>query len=104
MTLATASETTATRRLRLRRAERVTLGLDAVLMAVSLGVCVALFASGGLEASLFALTGAAISARRAPRGMQMQRAYSGGFAGLFVGAVFAAFFHGALAAAAPIIL
>lgn len=91
MTLATASDTLA-----LARASRSLLSLDALLMAASLAVCAALFADGGLEAFLFAASGAVLGARNAVRGLRMRGAYSGGFAGLFVGAFFAACFHDAL--------
>ena len=98
MTLATASGTTSLRRVGLRREARIALGLDALMMAASLAACAALFSTGGLEAFIFMLGGAALGARNAGRGSRVQAAYSGGFAGLFVGAVFAAFFHNALAA------
>ncbi|MEQ1491600.1 MAG: hypothetical protein ABL932_13730 [Terricaulis sp.] len=65
--------------------------LDALLMAASLAVCAALFAQGGLEASVFAMSGGIIAARRAPRGARVRRCYSGAFAVLFVG-----FFHDGL--------
>ena len=103
MTLATVTETTRSRRFRARRAERVKLGVDALLMSASLAVCGALLARGGLEAFIGAAAGALIAARRAPRGKRMQAAYSGGFAGLFAGALFASFFHGAFVAAAQLI-
>jgi len=98
MTLATASETTS-----LGRTQRLTLSFDALLMAASLVVCGALFAQGGLEAFLFAAAGAALGARHAVRGLRLRGAYSGGFAGLFVGALFAAFFHELLVALARLI-
>lgn len=98
MTLASTAEMTRPRRVRLRQAKRFALGFDALLMAGSLALCAALFTQGGLEAALFALAGALIAARKAPRGERLAHAYSGGFAGLFVGALFAAFFHETLAA------
>jgi len=99
MTLATATEMTRPRRVRLKRSGRLALSLDAFLMAASLWVCALLFAQGGLEASLFAAIGAFFGARQAPRGTRLTGAYSGGFAGLFAGALFAGFFQDALAAA-----
>lgn len=96
MTLAAANDTTRPRRIPLRRTERLALSLDAFLMAGSLAVCGMLLGQGGLEAALFALAGALIAARKAPAGARLVHAYSGGFAGLFIGALFAAFFHDAL--------
>ncbi|MCX7358113.1 MAG: hypothetical protein NT015_08235 [Alphaproteobacteria bacterium] len=93
MTLATVPETTS-----LRRTRRFAISFDALLMAVSLAVCAALFTQGGLEAFVFAAGGAALGAGHAISGPRLRAAYSGAFAGLFVGAVFAAFFHTALAA------
>ncbi len=93
MTLATVTETTSP-----RRARRFALSFDAFLMAASLAVCAALLTQGGLEAFIFAAAGAVVGARRAIRGVRLPAMYSGAFAGLFVGAVFAAFFHQALAA------
>jgi hypothetical protein len=103
MTLATVTETTRPRRIRLRRTERVALSLDAVLMAASLAVCGVLLADGGLEAFAGAFIGALAAAKHAPRGGRLQAAYSGGFGGLFAGALFASFFHGAFAAALQMI-
>ncbi|MFN3463010.1 MAG: hypothetical protein ACK4X1_02950 [Terricaulis sp.] len=99
MTLATATEMTRPRRVRLKQTGRLALSVDAALMTASLLVCALLFAQGGLEVSLFAAIGACWGARQAPRGARFAHAYSGGFAGLFVGALFAAFFHDALVAA-----
>lgn len=98
MSLATATEMTRPRRIRLRRTSDMTLSVEAVLMAASLAICAVLVAEGGLEAALFCFAGLVIGARSAPRGSRWASAYSGGFAGLFVGALFAAFFHGALVA------
>lgn len=98
MTLATVSGTSRPRRLRLRRTGQVALSFDALVMAASLGVCVVLFAEGGLEAGVFCMAGAAIAARNAAPGARLSSSFSGGFAGLFAGAMFAAFFHGALVA------
>jgi len=91
MTLATISETPS-----LRRSSKWALSFDALLMAASFAVCAALFAQGGLEASMFAMAGGIIAARRAPRGVRVRHFYSGAFAGLFVGAMFAGFFHDGL--------
>lgn len=99
MTLATATEMTRPHRARSKRTRRMALSLDTFLLAAGLLVCALLFAEGGLEASLFAALGAFLSARQAPRGMRVVHAHSGAFAGLFVGALFAAFFHDALVAA-----
>jgi hypothetical protein len=99
MTLTTATETTRPHRMRLRRVARLSLTVDVALMAVSLAICVILFTHGGFLTLLFGVAGAAIGSRQTARGGKVQAAYSGGFAGLFVGALFAAFFHSALAAA-----
>lgn len=93
MTLATASETTS-----LARTARLALSLDAFLMAASLAFCAALFTQGGFEAFLFAAAGAVFGARNSAPGLRARRAYSGAFAGLFTGALFAAFFHDAFVA------
>lgn len=93
MTLATVTETTS-----LRRTRRFALSFDALLMAASLAVCGALFTRGGLEAFVFAAIGAALGGRHAIQGARLRAIYSGAFAGLFAGALFAAFFHNALAA------
>lgn len=98
MTLATATEMTRPRRVRLRRSSDMALSVEAVLMAASLAICAVLAAEGGIEAALFCFAGLAIGARNAPRGDRWASAYSGGFAGLFVGVVFAAFFHSAIVA------
>lgn len=98
MTLATITEMTRPRRVRLRRTSEFALSVDAVLMAASLAICAVLVAEGGLEAALFGFSGLVIGARSATRGGRWAGAYSGGFAGLFIGALFAAFFHGALVA------
>jgi hypothetical protein len=98
MTLATISETTRSRPMRLRRYERLSFGLDALLMGASLAICLAFFGSGGGEALIGALAGAAIGARMARGGGRTQAAFGGGFAGLFVGALFAGFFHTAIGA------
>lgn len=96
MTLATANEITHPRRTRLLNSSRRLLGVDALLMAGSLAICGILFDQGGLEAAALAVAGAVVAARKAPAGDRLMRAYSGGFAGLFIGALFAAFFHGAM--------
>jgi hypothetical protein len=103
MTLATVTETTRPRRIRVRRSARAALSVEAVLMAASLTVCGMLFANGGLEAFIGALAGALIAARQSPRGARLPVAYSGGFAGLFAGALLASFFHGAFVAALQLI-
>lgn len=99
MTLANTTEMPRTRRVRLMRPSRAALSVDAALMTAGLLVCALFFAQGGLEVSLFAAIGSFWRARQAPRGARFAHAYSGGFAGLFVGALFAAFFHDALVAA-----
>jgi hypothetical protein len=91
MTLATVVETTRPHRLRASR--RTLLGVDAFLMALSLAVCALLFTSGGLEALAGAAISAVVAARQAQPGQRVSSAYSGGFAGLFVGGLFAGFFH-----------
>ncbi len=98
MTLATASETTSAPRTR-----NLALSFDAFLMAASLLFCAALFTQGGCEAFLFAVAGALLGARHSVRGLRTRGAYSGGFAGLFVGALFAAFFHDVFVALAQLI-
>ncbi len=98
MTLATVSETTRPRRMRMRRFGRISFGLDALVLVLSLAICAAFFGSGGAEALVGSLAGAVIGARQATRGDQMRGGISGGFAGLFAGALFAGFFHGALIA------
>lgn len=91
MTIATVTETTS-----LRRASQLALSFDAFLMAASLAVCTALFAQGGFEAFVFAIAGGVMSARGAALGSRLRTFYSGAFAGLFAGAVFAGFFHAGL--------
>jgi hypothetical protein len=87
MTLATATEMPRTRRVRLRRTGQFALSFDAFLMAGSLAVCAALLTEGGLEAAVFAAAGALIATRKAPPGARLAHAFSGGFAGLFIGAL-----------------
>jgi len=68
------------------------------VLAAAVAVCGALWFQGGAEALISALVGAFIGRRSDP--------ISGAFAGLFIGALLAGFFHGALAAlwsALPII-
>jgi hypothetical protein len=98
MTLATISETTGSRPMRLRRYERLSFGLDSLLLGASLAICLAFFGNGGAEALIGALAGAVIRMRMARSGERTQAAFSGGFAGLFVGALFAGFFHTAIGA------
>ncbi len=89
MTLATTTSATPLRRLRFARTGYA---LDLTLFALAAALCITLLFQGGLEALLGAGVGAWLSARN-PRA-----ALSGAFAGLFVGALFAAFFHHALVA------
>ena len=84
MTLAT---TTSAPRLRRLRLARTGYSLDLTLFVIAAALCIALPFQGGLEALIGAGVGAWFSARN-PRS-----ALSGAFAGLFVGALFAAFFH-----------
>ena len=65
--------------------------LDAVVLAVALGLCLVLLFDGGLEALIGAFIGFAVSAQRG-----LASSVSGAFAGLFAGALFAGFFHQAL--------
>lgn len=67
---------------------RVRLGLDAALLAAAVGVCAVLLFDGGLEALIGASLGVAFG-----RKTLVQSA----FGGLFAGAIFAGFFHNALA-------
>lgn len=69
------------------------MALDAALFVAAAGVCVALYAEGGIEA----LAGAAVGAAIQPHNPRTRLA--GAFAGLFAGAMFAAFFHNALISA-----
>lgn len=91
MTLTT---TMTSRRLRLRRASpaRLDLTVERIILAAATGLCVLLFFRGGIEALLGALAGAVIAARAG------SSLVSGALAGLFVGALCAGFFHGALVA------
>jgi hypothetical protein len=89
MTLATTTSAPSPRRLRLARTGY---SLDLTLFVIAATICAALFFHGGLEALIGAGVGAFFSARNA------KAALSGAFAGLFVGALFAAFFHNALTA------
>jgi len=89
MTLATTTSITPPRRLRLARTGYV---LDLTLFVLAAVLCAALFFQGGLEALIGAGLGAFFSARNA------RATLSGAFAGLFIGALFSAFFHSALAA------
>ena len=89
MTLATTTSATPPRRLRLGRTGYT---LDLMLFVIAAALCAALFFQGGLEALIGAGVGACFSARNA------KAALSGALAGLFAGALFAAFFHGALIA------
>ena len=91
MTLTT---TMTNRRVRSRRANpaRVNLAVERITLTLAAGFCVLLFPQGGLEALLGALAGAVIAVRTG------SSVVSGGLAGLFVGALCAGFFHGALVA------
>ncbi|MBN8606652.1 MAG: hypothetical protein J0L81_07025 [Caulobacterales bacterium] len=63
---------------------------DLTLLAVAVALCGLLFFQGGLEALAGATLGAVLARRHgAPL-------IAGAFAGLFAGALFAGFFHGAL--------
>lgn len=88
MTLATTTSATTPRGLRFARTGYT---LDLMLFVLAAALCIALLFQGGLEALIGAGVGAWFSARN-PRA-----ALSGALAGLFVGALFAAFFHDALA-------
>lgn len=98
MTLATMTKTTASRRFKMRRYGRISFSFDALLLAASLAVCATLLGAGGLEALTGAALGAAIAARQAIRGDRVRAALGGAFAGLFVGALCAGFFHTAIRA------
>jgi membrane associated rhomboid family serine protease len=89
MTLATTTSAPSPRRLRLTRTGYA---LDLTLFVIAAALCAALFFQGGFEALIGAGLGAFFSARNP------KAAISGAFAGLFAGALFAAFFHDALAA------
>lgn len=65
--------------------------LDAVLLGFAAAACLAFIFQGGLEALLGALIGVVVSAR-GERGLRPS-AMSGAFAGLFIGLIFAGFFH-----------
>ncbi|MGE0739715.1 MAG: hypothetical protein AB7O98_00105 [Hyphomonadaceae bacterium] len=78
-----------------RRARRVnSVMLDLALLLAACGVCASLAFQGGLEALIGAGIGALMAARRPAEAAEVT---SGAFAGLWVGVVFAAFFHEALA-------
>lgn len=79
--------------LRQRTPLRITRGvtLDIAVFIGAALICLALLPNGGLEALLGAVTGTAFAKRG--------RRLNGAFAGLWIGALFAAFFHGALVAA-----
>lgn len=72
--------------------------IDAALLCAALTCAGVLFYQGGLEALLGACAGTVLGARTAQwRNARLSGAISGAFAGLFAGAVFAGFFHGAIA-------
>lgn len=75
MTLATVTETTRPRRMRLRLSGRLTFSLDALLMTASLAICALLFTSGGLEAFIGAAVSASTAARRATPGARWRAAF-----------------------------
>jgi len=70
-----------------------TWAVDAPLLAAALAIAGALFFQGGLEALIGAATGTLIGAGQRKG---LATVISGGFAGLFVGAMFAALFHSAI--------
>jgi hypothetical protein len=78
--------------------------LDLMLFVVFAGVAGAFLFEGGLEALIGAAAGSALSLRNAHwRNARVASAISGAFAGLFAGALFAGFFHGALVALASLV-
>jgi hypothetical protein len=87
MTLAT---TTIISESRPRAANLGHVALDLAILAIAAMICGLLFFQGGFEALVGAGIGAALAKRN---GSPMS---SGAFAGLFAGAMFAGFFHGAL--------
>jgi hypothetical protein len=78
------------------RIRRPGIVLDAVLLSLAVAACLAFIFQGGLEVLLGAVTGVVISAR-GERGLRAS-AMSGAFAGLFIGLMFAGFFHDPIAA------
>jgi hypothetical protein len=77
--------------LRLRRpANARSAALDATLLIIAMGVCGVLFFDGGLEAMIGSALGAAIAIRKTASPAAL---CSGAFAGLWIGAMFAGFFH-----------
>lgn len=64
--------------------------LDLAILAIAATICGLMFFQGGLEALVGGAIGAALTKRN---GGPLS---SGAFAGLFAGAMFAGFFHGAL--------
>jgi hypothetical protein len=77
---------------RAARADRV--ACDLAILAAALAVCGVHLLQGGLEAMAGAAVGAVIAGRSAPDSAAI---VSGAFAGLWIGALAAAFFHSALA-------
>lgn len=75
--------------------------VDLVLLSVIVWFAAAFMWQGGLEALCGGLLGAAAAAQQTPR---PRASVSGAFAGLFIGALFAGFFHAALADAFRLIL
>lgn len=88
-TLAGNPPRTAMRR-RWRAARSIT--IDVLVLSAAAAACLALFFDGGLEALVGGAIGAALGARQ-EHGMA-----PGALAGLFVGSMFAGFFHSALVA------
>jgi hypothetical protein len=84
-------------------ARRRSRALDAALLLTGLAAAAAVLPQGGFEALVGAGAGALIGARTA-KGALVESAISGAFAGLFAGALFAGFFHGAVAALATQLL
>jgi len=71
--------------------------LDGVILIVFLAAAAALLFQGGAEALLGSAAGAWIGAQTG-RWPLLERMLGGAYAGPFAGALFAAFFHGAIAA------
>lgn len=87
MTLAT---TTIIGESRPRIANLGRIALDVAILAIAAAICGLMFFQGGLEALVGSVIGAVLAKRH---GAPLS---SGAFAGLFAGAMFAGFFHGAL--------
>jgi hypothetical protein len=87
MTLAT---TTSIGESRPRAVNLGQVALDVAILAIATAICGLMFFQGGFEALVGSAIGAALAKRN---GAPLS---SGAFAGLFAGAMFAGFFHGAL--------